>query len=91
MAGAVKLASGDVKTQLEGQLRQIEATGTKELVKDKPQVKVDLLQMQPGSGDAVGYVYLVRSDVPGIAPITARLGLSKVGETWLVSEFVQTP
>ena len=91
MAGAVKLASGDVKTQLEGQLRQIEATGTKELVKDKPQMKVDLLQMQPGSGDAVGYVYLVRSDVPGIAPITARLGLSKVGETWLVSEFVQTP
>jgi len=36
MAGAVKLACGGVKTQLEGQLRQIEAAGTKELVKDKP-------------------------------------------------------
>jgi len=48
-------------------------------------VKVDLLQMQLGSGDAVEYVYLVRSDVSGIAPITARLGLSKVGKTWLVS------
>ena len=91
VAGAAKLASGAAKTRLDGALQQIEATGLKEPTKDKPRVKVTLEEAQSLSADAIGYVYRIDSETPGIQPITARLRLSKEGNAWSVSEFVQTP
>ena len=91
VAGAAKLASGAAKTRLDGALQQIEATGLKKSIKDKPRVKVILEEAQSLSADAIGYVYRINSETPGIQPITARLRLSKEGNAWSVSEFVQTP
>jgi hypothetical protein len=91
VAGAAKLASGAAKTKLDGVLQQIEATGLKEPAKDKPRVKVTLLETQSVSADAVGYVYRIDSETPGIQPITAKLRLSKDGAAWSVSEFAQSP
>ena len=91
VAGAAKLASGAAKTKLDGVLQQIEATGLKEPAKDKPRVKVTLLETQSVSADAVGYVYRIDSETPGIQPITAKLRLSKDGAAWRVSEFAQSP
>ena len=91
MAGAVKLASGNAKTQLEMLLRQIDAAGAREPVKDKPRVKVTLVETQSVSAEAIGYVYRIDSEMPGIAPITARLKLNKEGNGWTVGEFVQSP
>lgn len=91
MAGAVKLASGKAKIQLEGLLSQIEAAGAREPVKDKPRVKVTLVETQSVTAEAIGYVYRIDSETPGIAPITARLRLNKEGKSWTVSEFVQSP
>jgi hypothetical protein len=91
VAGAAKLASGAAKTRLNGALQQIEAAGLKEPTKDKPRVKVTLVETQSVSTEAIGYVYRIDSDTPGIQPITAKLRLSKEGNTWSVSEFVQSP
>ncbi len=88
MAQAVELASGSARVQLEGLLRQIEAVGAKEPAKDRPLVKQTLLETQALSPAETLYVYRISSDVPGIHPITARLWLSKEGNTWHVSKFV---
>lgn len=91
LAEAVKLASGSAKEMLEGSLREIEAMGAKEPARDKPLVKAVLLETQPTSEDAILYIYQVSSDVEvaGMEPITARLWLSKEGNAWRVSKFIQ--
>jgi hypothetical protein len=91
MAEAVKLASGSAKTKLEGFLREIEATGAKEPAKDRPLVKATMLETQPVSQDEMQYIYRVTADVEveGMEPITAKLWLSKEGNAWRVSKFVQ--
>jgi hypothetical protein len=91
VAAAAKLASGAAKAGLEGVLQQIQATGLNEPSNDKPRVKVTLVERQPLSTDAIGYVYRIVSETPGIQPITAKLRLSKQGNAWSVSEFVQNP
>jgi len=91
MAEAVKLSSGSARVKLEELLQEIEAVGAKEPAADKPRVKAVLLEMQPVSQETIMYIYRVTSDVDvqGMQPVTARLWLSKAGETWLVSKFVQ--
>ncbi len=91
VAGAAKLASGAAKARLDGELQQIEAAGMKEPAKDKPRVNITLAETKPVSADVIGYVYRVDSETAGIQPITAKLRLSKDGNAWSVSEFVQTP
>ena len=91
VAGAAKLASGAAKTSLDAALQRIEATGLKEPSEDKPRVKVTLVEKKPVSTDVIGYVYRIDSEVSGIQPITAKLRLSKDGNTWSVSEFAQSP
>ena len=91
VAGAAKLASGAAKTSLDTALQRIEATGLKEPSEDKPRVKVTLVEKKPVSTDVIGYVYRIDSEVSGIQPITAKLRLSKDGNTWSVSEFAQSP
>ena len=58
MAGAVKLASGNAKTQLEKLLRQIDAAGVREPLKDKPRVKViiatDITDESHGNACGIG-------------------------------------
>jgi hypothetical protein len=91
LAEAVKLASGSAREMLEGSLQEIEAMGAKEPASDKPLVKAVLLETQPASEDAILYIYQVSSDVEveGMEPITAKLWLSKEGNAWRVSKFVQ--
>jgi len=91
VARAAKLASGAAKTSLDAALQRIEATGLKEPSEDKPRVKVTLVEKKPVSKDVIGYVYRIDSEVSGIQPITAKLRLSKDGNTWSVSEFAQSP
>jgi hypothetical protein len=91
MAAAAKLASGAAKSKLDGLLQQIEAAGVKEPPKEKPQVKTTLVEPPSMAGDAIGYVYRIDSETPGIQPITAKLRLTKEGSAWAVSEFSQTP
>ena len=91
VAGAAKLASGAAKTSLDAALQRIEATGLKEPSEDKPRVKVTLVEKKSVSTDAIGYVYRINSEAPGIQPITAKLRVSKDGNTWSVSEFAQSP
>ena len=91
VAGAAKLASGAAKTSLDAALQRIEATGLKEPTEDKPRVKVTLVEKKSVSTDAIGYVYRIDSESPGIQPITAKLRVSKDGNTWSVSEFAQSP
>jgi hypothetical protein len=57
-----------------------------EPVKDKPSVDITLAEANPVTADAVGYIYRVVSSVPGVQPITAKLHLTKEGESWKVSE-----
>ena len=91
LASAVKLASGEAKVNLDKRLQQIESMGTKEPVKNKPLVNVVLVETKPVSPDEVQYVYRITSgtDVEGMKPITARLRLSKEGNAWHVSDFLQ--
>ena len=91
MAEAVKLASGSAKAKLEEFLREIEAVDAQQPAKDKPLVKATMLEMQPLSQDEILYIYRVTSDVEveGMEPITAKLWLSKEGDAWRVSKFVQ--
>ena len=91
LAEAVKLASGSAKTKLEGSLRAIEEAGAKEPAADKPLVKAELLETQSTSKETILYSYRVTSDeeVGGMEPITARLWLSKEGNVWRVSKFIQ--
>ena len=91
LAAAVKLASGDARVKLENRLRQIEAMGVKEPVKNKPLVNVALLETKTVSPDEMLYVYRVTSgvEVEGMKPVTARLQLSKEGAVWHVSNFLQ--
>ena len=91
VAGAAKLANCVARARLDRRVQQIEAAGVKEPRKDKPRVKTILVEAQSVSVDAVGYVYRVDSETPGIAPITATLRLTKDGGAWSVSEFTQTP
>ena len=39
--------------------------------------------------NAIGYVYRINSETPGIQPITAKLRLSKEGNAWSVEKLVQ--
>jgi hypothetical protein len=91
MAEAVKLASGSAKAKLEEFLREIEAVDAQQPAKDKPLVKATMLEMQPLSQDDFLYIYRVTSDVEveGMEPITVKLWLSKEGNAWRVSKFVQ--
>ena len=91
MAEAVKLTSGSAKTKLEGLLQVIEGIDAKEPARDKPLVQATLLETQPAADDTVLYTYRVTSDVEveGMEPITAKLWLSKEGNAWRVSDFVQ--
>jgi len=91
LAEAVKLASGSARVKLEGSLREIETAGVKEPAKDKPVVEVALQETQNISPEEMLYVFSVQSDsaVRSMEPITARLWLSKEGNTWSVSKFVQ--
>ena len=89
VAGAAKLASGAAKARLDEVLQQIEAARMKEPAKDKPRVNITLVETQPVSVNAIGYIYRVDSETPDIQPITAKLRLSKDGNAWSVSEFVQ--
>ena len=91
LAEAIKLASGSAKTKLEGSLRAIEEAGAKEPAADKPLVKAELLETQSTSEETILYSYRVTSDeeVGGMEPITARLWLSKEGNVWRVSKFIQ--
>jgi hypothetical protein len=91
LGAAVKLASGDARVKLEKRLQQIESMGAKEPVKNMPPVKVALLETQAVSADEMEYVYRVTSsvEVEGMKPITARLRLSKEGNVWHVSNFLQ--
>ena len=63
----------------------------KEPVKNKPVVNVALMETKSVSPDAMLYVYRVTSgtDVEGMKPVTARLQLSKEGNVWRVSDFLQ--
>ena len=79
MAGAVKLTSGSAKAKLAPLLQQIDAAGGKEPAKDKPRVRTTLVEKQAGTAGAVGFVYLIESDVPDIQPITATLRLARRG------------
>jgi hypothetical protein len=65
--------------------------GTKEPSKDEPGVKSTKLDTKTVSDDQIEYIYRITSDVEiaGMAPITAKLTLSKDGNSWRVSEFVQ--
>jgi hypothetical protein len=49
------------------------------------------VEKKPVSTDVIGYVYRIDSEVSGIQPITAKLRLSKDGNTWSVGEFAQSP
>jgi hypothetical protein len=98
MAGAVKLTSGSAKAKLDSLLRESVAVGAKEPPKDKPLVKATLQETQPAPDGTILYIYRVTSDsppvmgdveVPVAEPITARLWLSKQGNAWYVSKFVQ--
>ena len=91
LADAVKLASGDARVKLEKRLQQIESMDVKEPVKNKPVVNVALMETKSVSPDAMLYVYRVTSgtDVEGMKPVTARLQLSKEGNVWRVSDFLQ--
>ena len=91
LAAAVKLASGEAKVKLDKHLQQIESMGVKEPVKSKPLVNIVLVESKPVSQDEMLYVYRVTSgtDVEGMKPITARLSLSKEGDAWHVSDFIQ--
>jgi len=91
MAAAAKLASGAAKAKLDGLVQQIEAAGVKESPKEKPHVKTMLVEPPSMSGDAIGYVYRIDSEMAGIQPIIAKLRLTKEGSAWAVSEFSQTP
>jgi len=91
MAEAAKLTGGSARAKLEGFLREIEAVSAEEPARDKPLVKATMLEMQPVSQDEMLYIYRVTSDieVEGMEPITAKLWLSKEGNVWRVSKFVQ--
>jgi hypothetical protein len=91
MAGAVALANGSAKAKLAAILQQIQSAGAREPAKDEPRVKATLAEQQSISAGAVGFVYRVESDTPGIQPITATLRLTKEGNTWYVSDFSQSP
>jgi hypothetical protein len=60
VAEAAKFASGAAKTRLDGVLQQIQATGLKEPTKDKPRVRVTLLETQSVSADALCLSYRLR-------------------------------
>lgn len=91
VAESVKLTSGSAKAQLEKTLGEIEAVGAKEPAQDKPLVEAILQETHPSSQDEILYVYRVTSDIrlAGMKPVTARLWLSKEGNAWYVSKFVQ--
>ena len=57
VAGAAKLASGAAKTGLDEVLQQIEAARMKEPAKDKPRVNITLVETQPVSVNAIGYIW----------------------------------
>ena len=65
--------------------------GANQQATDKPLVKAELLETQSTSKDTILYSYRVTSDeeVGGMEPITARLWLSKEGNVWRVSKFIQ--
>lgn len=91
VAEAAKLARDNAQAKLEQTLREIKAMGAKEPAMNKPLVKATMLEMQAISQDEMVYVYRVTSDVEiqGMAPVTAKLWVSKKDSTWRVSKFTQ--
>lgn len=91
LAEAAKLASGSARAGLEEFSQEIETMDAKEPAADEPLVKAELLETQSDSSDKILYIYRITSDVEagGMEPVTARLLLSKEGNVWRVSEFVQ--
>jgi hypothetical protein len=75
----------------ERHLQEIEAAGAGEPAAARPKIKTLLPETQPVSPDDILYAYGVVSDVEvaGMKPITARLQLSKEGNAWHVSKFLQ--
>jgi len=91
LAKAVELTSGDARAKLEASLHEIEEMKAKEPPADKPAVKAILVDTKSISQGEVLYYYRVASDVEvaGMAPITAGVWVSKEGDSWKVSKFVQ--
>jgi len=91
IAEAVKLTSDSARMKLEEVQQEIETMGAKEPAGDKPLVKAELLEAQPVSEDAFLYIYRVTTDIEdeGMEPVTAKIWISKDGNAWRVSKFVQ--
>jgi hypothetical protein len=91
VAAAAKLTSGAVKTRLDATSQQIKAADDMEPTKDRPKVKITLLETHELSATETRYVYRIESEVAGIQPILANLRLKKDGGAWTVDDFVQAP
>jgi len=91
LAKAAELTSGDARVKLEASLREIEEMKAKEPSADRPAVKATLLERRTISQDEMLYYYRIASaaEVEGMAPITTGIWLSKEGNTWKVSKFLQ--
>ena len=89
MAAAVQLTSGSAQEKLGPEAQQIESEGITEPVQDKPIVQITRPETKKISPTETRYVYQVTSDVAQIAPITAKLSLTKDGNNWTVSKFVE--
>ena len=89
MAAAVQFTSGSAQEKLSPEAQQIESEGITEPVQDKPIVQITHPETKKISPTETHYVYQVTSEVAQIAPITAELSLTKDGNNWTVSKFVE--
>ena len=89
MAAAVKFTSGSAQEKLGPEAQEIASEGITEPVQDKPIVKITRPEVKKISPTETRYVYQVTSEVPQITPITAKLSLTKDGNSWTVSKFDQ--
>ena len=89
MAAAVKFTSGSAQEKLSPLAQQIESEGITEPVQDKPIVQITRPETKKVSPTEMLYVYRVTAEVAQIAPITVKLSLTKDGNNWTVSKFVQ--
>ena len=89
MAAAVKFTSGSAQEKLGPLAQQIESEGISEPVQDKPIVQITRPETKKVSPTEMLYVYRVTTEMAQIAPITVKLSLTKDGNKWSVSKFVQ--
>ena len=89
MAAAVQFTSGSAQEKLGPEAQQIESEGITEPVQDKPIVQITHPETKKISPTETHYVYQVTSEGAQIAPITAKLSLTKDGNNWTVSKFVE--